>query len=303
MSEGGNTAALVSAPNSASPTGFTNTLLLFGGNRALKPEESKSFTAGFDWQPLSTKGPSYSVSYYHIDYTDRIANPPVQGSPLLIFSQLAALSPFVNTSPTAAQIQDIMTRYPVGNQSIPGSGGAAAIFDSRRQNIASRTAEGLELTLSDDLELGANRLNVFVSANYMLELEDQAAATTATVDRLDTVFNPADLKLRGGASWARSAFSASWFVNYTDSYDNRLVSPAQEVASWLTFDLTGGVDLGDLTPSSAFKGTLVSLAVQNVFDRDPPRVNGGRAASLVAYDPSNASPLGRVVALQLRRAW
>ena len=47
-------------------------------------------------------------------------------------------------------------------------------------------------------------------------------------------------------------------------------------------------------------GSEISFSIQNLFDRDPPFVNNPTG---FAYDPTNASPLGRVVSLEIRRRW
>jgi iron complex outermembrane recepter protein len=48
----------------------------------------------------------------------------------------------------------------------------------------------------------------------------------------------------------------------------------------------------------------IALNVQNLFDRDPPRLlpEPGFTEG-VGYDPVNASGLGRIISLQIRRSW
>ena len=54
------------------------------------------------------------------------------------------------------------------------------------------------------------------------------------------------------------------------------------------------------TGSGALEGVEVALSVQNLFNEDPPFYDSPLG---VGYDPANASPLGRTVALQISRRW
>jgi iron complex outermembrane receptor protein len=47
-------------------------------------------------------------------------------------------------------------------------------------------------------------------------------------------------------------------------------------------------------------GLTWSLNVQNLFDSGPPFYDNPLA---IGYDPANADPLGRMVTLQLTKAW
>jgi outer membrane receptor protein involved in Fe transport len=45
---------------------------------------------------------------------------------------------------------------------------------------------------------------------------------------------------------------------------------------------------------------MVAFNLNNVFDEDPPFANNPTG---FAFDAANASPLGRVLALELRQRW
>ena len=74
------------------------------------------------------------------------------------------------------------------------------------------------------------------------------------------------------------------------------------VRSQTTLDLRLSYALDELFRGDALRDTVVSLGITNVFDRDPPFVNlapspnGGGG-----FDPSLASPLGRVIALSVSK--
>jgi outer membrane receptor protein involved in Fe transport len=52
-------------------------------------------------------------------------------------------------------------------------------------------------------------------------------------------------------------------------------------------------------------GLALQLSVQNVFDKDPPFVAAipSSVARYAGYDPANANPLGRFMALEVRKAF
>src|SRR3546814_18518932 len=59
-----------------------------------------------------------------------------------------------------------------------------------------------------------------------------------SVDILDTIYNPLDLRARASLTWTKGNWSASGFVNYTDDYiDNQLPETPQRIPSWTTVDL------------------------------------------------------------------
>jgi iron complex outermembrane receptor protein len=82
-------------------------------------------------------------------------------------------------------------------------------------------------------------------------------------------------------------------VNYVNDYKHTGVTPVRRIDSFTTVDLHVGYDLSALSD-----GLSVALDVQNLADEEPPFVNiaGG-------YDPQSASPIGRLVAVSLRKSW
>jgi iron complex outermembrane receptor protein len=118
------------------------------------------------------------------------------------------------------------------------------------------------------------------------------------VDVLNTINFPQRFRGRANLGWRKDAFSAVAFVNLTDSYTQNTVTPARKVPDYVTVDLHAAVDLGELTKQSLLNETTLAIDAQNLFDRDPPFVNvaGG-------YDSQSVNPIGRLVAVSLRKRW
>ena len=51
------------------------------------------------------------------------------------------------------------------------------------------------------------------------------------------------------------------------------------------------------------RGLTLGLAIQNLFDRDPPYVNNRSQTSGLGYDPEKASPVGRMMSVQALIRW
>ena len=128
-------------------------------------------------------------------------------------------------------------------------------------------------------------------------------SSAATVDLVNTIFNPIDLKLRGGANWGAGPLGAALFVNYANSYQNNLVVPTGQVASWTTADLQLSYRTRKRSAWEFLGGATFSLNLQNITDRDPPRVIAPSLFYNLGYDVTNASPYGRTVSAQLAKRW
>lgn len=287
--------------------GSTNTLILSSsGNAALLPERSKSLAIGIDVEPPDVPGLSLAATYFEIEYSRRIATPPVQGGNFfLIFLQESALSPFIDRAPDPAELQRIFTQEnnlinPFGL--VPADIGA--IYDGRLHNIGETTDSGFDLQTNYHVDAGVGALDLFLSGTYLIDIKNKAAPTTDTVQFVNSIYHPMDLRLRAGATWAVGNFSLSLSGNYFGDYkDDRLI-PAGRVGSWATADLVVGYDTQDNFVQTMMRNMKFSLSVQNLSDRDPPRVPQITEGSFdLGYDPANASPLGRFISLTVDKRW
>jgi len=120
---------------------------------------------------------------------------------------------------------------------------------------------------------------------------------------------PIDLRLRGGLSWALGGFESALSLNHSGDYKNPLSTPATKVASWTTLDLQLSYRLDGRAAADFLKRVTVALDIQNLTDKNPPFVlipstpRSPLPVFPVGYDPPNASPLGRFMALQLKKTW
>lgn len=272
-------------------------------NPDLTPERSRSFTAGFDIRPQETAGLQLSATYFDVRYTDRIAAPPF--TDFSIFDE-PALASFITRSPTIDQINDFLSNAElVSNfEDIALPEGVQAIFDQRLQNIAKTHQSGIQSSASYDFQTRVGILGLGLSANYLLHSLDTPAISSSSVELAGRVFNPARLRARGDILWSRKNLSAGFSLSYVNGYVNNLAEPVSPVASWTTADAQVEYAVNSESALSLLSDTRLSLSVQNITNKAPPKVNIElpNTANL-GYDATNASAQGRFIAFRLRKSW
>lgn len=271
-------------------------------NPDLEPEESRSFTFGLDFTPARLPGLKASITYFDIEFEDRIASPPTSAGVFGIYSETDILAPFLDFSPDLAEVSRIFAEAEVLNLAGVGPEGVEVFFDGRLQNLAKTKTSGVDLFVNYDYSLGQNEFGLFGSASYLIDRSAQAASTTPEVDLVNKIYNPPRVRGRAGGTWTRGSLSSALTVNYTDSYQNNLVTPEDKISSWSTLDLQIAWHVEDDSAASLLHGLSVNLDVLNLTDSEPPSVSGGNNINL-GFDPTNASPRGRFIAAQIRKRW
>lgn len=309
-----NSILALDVPDPQSPTGTSSGLFLQGNaisdlapelGTPLEPEESEMFTISMDFNPDFWPGFSVSVSYFDIDFADRIEAPPFSFDIL----QDPAFSPLVTRNPTANQVgnalavSELFFNFSGLSDDELLNGGAAYIYDQRTANIAATTNKGIDLQLGYVTDIGEGQLDFSLSGTYLTDLEDRFTPTASPLDRLDTFQNPIDLRLRAGLSWSHDRVSTNLFVNYADSYRDNQQTPEVPISSFTTIDWTIAYELGNPKSPSLLRDVRVLFGAVNILDEDPPFVGDSSGIFGVNFDARNASPFGRMVSLQITKDW
>lgn len=283
-------------PDPASPTGRTNVLALIGSNADVGPEKADTWTLGAVYAPTKLPGLRLDIGYFDIDYRDRIAN---LGTDYMAFLANRGLyQSLITDNPSA----DLLARY-YGDENFRNPFGIAAsaigaIVDGRTLNLSSVHMRGLDFDLGYGFTEGKTSVAAGVSGAWIFDIRQRITPTAPEQDVVATTGNPVDLRLRGRLTLSKGPWNAAAFVNYVDGYRNTTVVPSARVSSWTTVDVQLGYDLDKIVP-----GTRLSFSISNLFDRKPPYVENANIFSASGYDPENASPIGRLVALQLVKTW
>ena len=281
-----------------SPTGRTDVLFFAGGNADLLPEEATAFTVGTSITPTVLPGLAIDVGYFDIKFENRIAAPGIDNIASLLVEEELFL-PFITRDPDLQTVIDLLNDPAYTSSPIPPEL-VGAIIDGRFVNTSSNNVRGLDFSVAYAIDTAVGAFDLRVSGSYLIDFEEQLTPTSPAFDRVDTVFNPVDLRLRNEISWTYQGFGASVFVNYTSGYLDNVSDPERRVDSWATVDFRVGYSTGDRHDSEWLNGVSLSLSIQNLLDNDPPFVNN---ASGVGFDPNNADPLNRFLALQVRKEW
>ena len=238
---------------------------LFGGNTALQPEVSDTFTVGAVVRPQAVPGLTLSVDYFNIEVDDFISPIPPQ----------AVLDGCLTGTPDPAFCA-LINRDALGGIQVDG------FVEAGLQNIAAREVSGFDIAASYNFDLndlvgdyGDIRLNYAGTIYDTLEQTNFPGADP--VDCLGFYGGPCD-SVTGSiiSDYAHNA-SVGWASNYgldltlTWRYQGPLDSAvagvdetnfANEFGSENYFDLVGQFEIQD---RAEFR-----IGVNNLLDNDPP---------------------------------
>jgi iron complex outermembrane recepter protein len=292
---GGGALSFLTLADPKSATGQTLSIIDSRGRQPgdLQPETATTWTTGLDFTPSAVKGLVLSSTYFSVDYTNKIGS-VVPNTALQLESQLGTL---VQRNPSATFVQSLQANpLFLGTPVNPATVGA--YVDIRQSNIGVTKIHGLDLSARYSVESSWGSFDFGFSGVYLSDWIVKQTASAQELNHVSKVFYPASLKLRASAGWSSDAFSANTFLNYVTSYTNDAVTPNQKIACWTTIDLNVALDAARTSwaPIADFR---IAVNVSNLFDARAPFVN----TVIGAYDPVNASPIGRTISLQLLKRW
>jgi len=267
----------------------------YGGNADLRAERARTWTASLVLHPEALPGFETELTWFDIDYTDRVVIPTIYQQAL----SNPIYADFVDRSPKPEQIQELLAVY---NNAFYNFSGVAydpskvvALIHDEYVNAARQRIKGLDLSGSYRFDLRGGHLMVRGSASW-LQSSQATSAGQPEQTLAGSAFNPAKLRGRIGAVWISGGFSASGFVNYASGVTNRLATATEKTASFTTLDATINYDTGERT------GMTFGLSVQNLLNRAPPLYTAV-VATYVPYDATNYSAIGRFVSVSLSKRW
>lgn len=295
--------------------GFSSTYILLGANRDLRPETATTWSAGFDVKPAGS-GFRFSATYYNTRYANQIVGQNVGlflSSPANAALYNQYITPVsnpgtcVNNNPATydPKLAAFIAANPaLYNTPILSACTVGVILDARSANAATTFQDGLDFQTSYRFTTSFGQWNLGASLTKILNQTLQQVAGGATVDVLDTYYYPVSLRGRGSLGWTLGGFGMNAFFNYTGSYTNTIPitgRPQTKVPSWKTVDL--GLTYSIPRSSGVLGGVRLSANIQNLTNEDPPLVLTQAGSNYGAFDPSNANIFGRIVTIQLTKAF
>ncbi len=272
----------------------------WGGNSDLGPERARTWTASLALHPEALPGLDAELTWFDIDYTDRVVLPVTYWRQAL---SDPAYAEFVERSPTADRIAEVLAVYGGTFYNFAGAvydaANVVAIVNSQLVNAARQRISGVDLSASYGFALGDGRLTVRGSASW-LDSQQTTSAGRPEHDLAGTAFRPAKFKGRVGALWASGGFSASGFVNHTSGVVTAFAVTPRKTSSFTTVDATLNYDIGG--SAGALPDLTLGLSVQNLLGRAPPLYTPPDP-NYVPYDATNYSAIGRFMSVSVSKRW
>jgi outer membrane receptor protein involved in Fe transport len=267
------------------------------GNPKVNPEEAKTLTAGFVWQPNTRfeklNGLNLSVDYYDIKITDMIS---VEGA-LTVYEK--CLSPASNPTFSALHPACVaIHRNPVN--------GTATTTTVSYVNAAFAEVSGVDFTADWRTDLAGGQFGVNFMVSTLLDLTTQDTAAAVEVDWKGSLGPTSTTSLNNGAYDYRTFTTVNygrgdWNLALRWRHLPTAIDAAQAVidsnidagraaagtlaptlgaeSSYDVFDLSGGYNMSERT--------ALRYGIDNLFDRLPV-CTGGRAG--VLPPPNLADP-------------
>lgn len=275
---------------------------LSGGNPNLKPEEATTWSVGADYEPDFAPGLKLSATYFDVEYTGQVTANLSDLAILGRASELAGTGIILQGQAATDRINQLLNEgKPIGRGPITNPTTVALFVDGRSYNLGQSFTNGVDLLANYEVEAGSlGEFNLQLGGTFITEYKVAATPAAPILDKKNTIFNPLATKLRGSVDWRLGWMDARAVVNHIGGYDNDRITPTQSVDAWTTLDLALNLspDMG-----GPFDGSITfGIDVRNALDEDPPYVNIGPAVNGGGgFDPSAASPVGRVIAASVRK--
>ena len=282
----------------ASPT--SGVILLLGGNPALKPERATTWSTSFDLHPRAIGGATLAVSYFHVAYRDRIV------SPVTLLSQALRNPSYrdqVVFNPTPAEQADALASAATftnftGVAYDPSH--VIAIVDNAYVNAGRQTARGVDVLASYAGSIAPGQ-HLAISADVAyLDSAQQLTPSQPRKPLAGTIFNPPHWRGHASATWSNDPLSLTASVNYVGGVRDIRFSPSGNVDGVTTLDLTARYRV--LETPGPLNGVEFTLAVQNLLNAAPDPITVS-APYETPYDSTNYSPVGRLIAIEVRKTW
>lgn len=282
--------------------GNRQVISLGGGNADLEPETARSLTMGATIAPPDWPGFSLETTYFQTRFSKRIGQPAneniLQALTNPIFAPFVTFIDPANNPDDRARVAALIANPNSTIQPTLNPAVFSAIVDARFVNSARVDVRGVDLAARYRLSVGEHRLSFSANASVLIDFKDQITPVSPLIERVGTLGNPVDVRLRATADWSWRDLGVNLAANHVGGYTDNISVPFRSIDAWTSFDVQFR-----LAPANATgwrRGLSAAVTIQNVFDRDPPFVDRSLG---FAYDPANADILGRFVAVQVKKQW
>jgi len=295
--------AYLYTPESFGGTGYpSDATVLFrgGGSATLGPERARTRSTTLAFHPEVVPGLEAELTWFDIDYTDRIGQPVANVTQALTSYNHDIYRDFIIDDPSAEMLagaigDSVNFRNYAGVPYDPTK--VAAIVDNRLVNASRQKIKGIDLSGAYRFDLAGGQV-AFRGSVAWLDSTQALTSTQSPYDLSGTLFSPARLNGRIGAVWNRGGVMVSAFGNYKSGV--RDTTEGTKGAPFTTFDGTVRYDMGE--HGGVFANVVFELAARNLFNRAPPSYTVTSPLD-APYDSLNYSAVGRFLSLSVSKHW
>ncbi|MHC9083913.1 TonB-dependent receptor domain-containing protein [Luteimonas sp. RIT-PG2_3] len=272
-------------------------LYLNGGNPALAPERARTSSASLAFHPESLPGLETELTWFYVDYTERITQPIINSSQALLDPVFEGFIGYYPTPEEQAALIASLFEFAnyTGAPYDPDS--LAAIIDNRFVNASRQRMKGVDLSGSYRFDLATGRMTVRGSVSW-LDSERALTSTSGYSEASGILFYPARIAGRVGTVWSQGGFTASLFGNYKSGVTDTV--NGMEGGAFVTFDTTLRYDTG--AGDGVFSDVAFEFSAHNLLNRAPP-LYAATVLQNAPYDSTNYAAIGRYLSLSVSKRW
>jgi iron complex outermembrane recepter protein len=287
-----------------------------GNTASLDPEEATVWSVGVDLTPDMLPGFKASITYYDVDYKDRIESLPNQTLSISSAANRDLYRDFFIVAPqpatcvngnyatyNPAYLPFLNNPNTVFSPSTINDCALTGIINGGTQNLGNVKQSGIDVTTDYRFDTDVGAFTLSAAFSKILNLEKSLTSTGPLFDAVDSYGFQISERGRFGVGFNRGPVAANLAANYLGSYLNNATItvagtrlPDTRIPSWTTFDATVGYSIAEAA-NGFFGGTRVNLIVQNFTDKDPPIVLVGTNG----IDANNHNIFGRITSLEVTK--
>lgn len=281
--------------------GETHIFSRSGRTPTLGPETAKMWSIGFDVTPVQIDGLKVQLTYYDIEYSNRIEALPNWETALSSAANYAVYSPYIypiNQPPTC--VPGVLSTYDPALTAwlnLEGTRFAGdqddcltvAVIDRGEQNVGSLFQTGLDFQVNYNWDTDFGAFGASLNIAEILDLDRSLISGGERFSILDRIGWQVSRRSNVRVNWANEDWTAALTARIEGSYLNdQHPDSDRTVGSWATYD----VMIGYTTPEGLglFSDVDFAFGAQNLTDEDPPIVLHNRQA----FDSDVHNPFGRM---------
>jgi outer membrane receptor protein involved in Fe transport len=275
-------------------------ILIVGGNPDLKPERARTWSATVDLHPRALPGARLQLSYFDVAYRDRIVAPIgllAQALSNPLYADRVIRNPDSATQAAAIAGANSFTNF-IGSPYDPAN--VIALIDNAFVNAGRQVARGVDVLASYDAALPHGQsLSLAANLSY-LDSEQQLTSSQPVTPLAGIIFNPPHWRGNASASWSAGSVTLTADASYIGGVRDIRFAPTVDLHGMTTFDLSARYRVRET--GTPLDGLEFTVSAQNLFNAKPAPI-ATTAPSHTPYDSTNYSPVGRLLALEVRKTW